>query len=33
VALTTHPHLVPRLMKEKSYASIPPSGPSWPVLG
>jgi hypothetical protein len=28
VALTTHPHLVPRLKKENFH-----SGPSWPVLG
>jgi len=26
VALTTHPHLAPRLRKEYSYTSIPPLG-------
>ena len=26
VALTTHPHLAPRLKKEKSYTSTPPKG-------
>jgi hypothetical protein len=31
-ALTTHPILAPRLKKEYSYASTPPSGPLWPVL-
>ena len=33
VVLTTHPHLAPRLKKEKSCTSAPPSGTSWPVLG
>ena len=27
------PHLAPRLKKEYSYSSTPPSGPSWPFLG
>jgi hypothetical protein len=27
------PRLAPRLKKEYSYTSTPPSGPSWPVLG
>ena len=26
VALTTHPHLAPRLKKEQSYTSTPPLG-------
>ena len=27
------PHLTPRLRKEQSYTSSPPSGPSWSVIG
>jgi len=31
VALTTHPHLAPRLKKEQTYNLYAPSLPSWPV--
>ena len=33
VALTTHPHLAPRLKKEYSHTYTPPSGFSWVLLG
>jgi len=33
VVLTTHPHLAPRLKKEKCYTSYSLSGTSWSVLG
>ena len=33
MALPTHLHLKPRLKKEYSYTSTPPSGSSWPVIG
>ena len=33
VALTTHPHLAPRLKKEQTYNLYAPSLPSWPVKG
>jgi hypothetical protein len=33
VALTTHPHLAPRLKEELELYIYSPSGPSWPVIG
>ena len=33
VALSTHPHLAPRLKNEWSYTSTPPLGLLWPVPG
>jgi hypothetical protein len=31
--MTANPHLAPKVKKEWSYTSTPPTGPSWPVLG